>query len=131
MKKVKIVRLLTIFTLIIVFTGLITACGGEKIETQEQEISAAFVGDVQLNPHPANLEGKTVVLRWNGKPNGDKLLTQIGDLLIKNVKDVKIIKLWEIDPVTGVSSESLETSAQFAEKIAALEPDLVIASQCD
>jgi hypothetical protein len=84
-----------------------------------------------MNAHPASLEGKTVVLRWNGKPNGDKLLSQIAELLTQQVKDIKIIKLWETAPETAVSSESAEVSAQFADKIAALNPDLVIASQCD
>jgi hypothetical protein len=39
------------------------------------------VGPVKINPHPASLEGKTVLLRWNEKMNGDKYLTRVGELL--------------------------------------------------
>jgi ABC-type Fe3+-hydroxamate transport system substrate-binding protein len=77
------------------------------------------------------LEGKTVVLRWNGKPNGDKLLERVAELLTEQAPGVKIIKLWETEPGTAISSDDAEVSLQIAEKIAALAPDLVIASQCD
>lgn len=89
------------------------------------------VGPVKLNAHPASLEGKTVVLRWNGKPNGDKYLTRLGELLAQQVKNVKIIKLWEVDKSTASISKSAEASKQVAEKIAALKANLVIASQAD
>lgn len=89
------------------------------------------VGPVKLNAHPASLEGKTVVLRWNGKPNGDKYLTRLGELLVQQVKNVKIIKLWEIDKSTATISKSAEASKQVAEKIAAQKANLVIASQAD
>jgi len=44
------------------------------------------VGPVKINAHPASLEGKTVLLRWNGKFNGDKYLTRLGELLSRQVK---------------------------------------------
>lgn len=84
-----------------------------------------------MNPHPASLEGKTVVLRWNGKPNGDKFLTRVGELLAEQAPGVKVVKMWEVDPSTAVISDGLENSVQIAEKIAAQKPDLVIAAQCD
>jgi hypothetical protein len=34
-----------------------------------------------LAPRLENLEGKKIGLVWNGKPNGDKLLNEIGKLL--------------------------------------------------
>jgi hypothetical protein len=34
-----------------------------------------------LAPRLETLEGKKIGLVWNGKPNGDKLLNEIGDLL--------------------------------------------------
>jgi ABC-type Fe3+-hydroxamate transport system substrate-binding protein len=107
------------------------ACGGGGDEAPPQETPPASMGQIQLNPHPASLEGKMVVLRWNGKPNGDKLLNSVGDLLTQQVPGVKVVKMWEIDPSTAVSSDSNDTSVQLAEKIAAQNPDLVIASQCD
>jgi maltose-binding protein MalE len=107
------------------------ACGGGAAEPVAQTTPAASLGQGELSQLAASLEGKTIVLRWNGKPNGDKLLTYLAEVLTQQVKDVKIVKLWETDPTTAVSSDSDEVSAQITDKIAALAPDLVIASQCD
>jgi hypothetical protein len=130
MKKVRLLRLLAVFALSLVAVSL-AACSGGGSEPPAQETPGLSLGSIQLNPHPASLEGKTVVLRWNGKPNGDKLLTRVGELLTEQVKDVKVIKMWEVDPSTAVISDSAEVSAQIAGKIAAQKPDIVIASQCD
>ncbi len=89
------------------------------------------VGPVTLNSHPTSLEGKTVVLRWNGKPNGDKFLNRVGELLTEQFPGVKLVKLWEVDESTAVSSDDAEVSLKMAETIAAQKPDLVIGSQCD
>jgi hypothetical protein len=87
---------------------------------------------MKLNSHPSRLEGKTIMLRSNGKHNGDKFLIQVGELLKDKVKDIKIIYSWEVapetvDPITG----SHERSKKFAQKLASFKPDLVIASQAD
>lgn len=87
---------------------------------------------MKLNLHPPNLEGKTIMLRSNGKHNGDKFLIRVGELLKDKVKDIKIIYSWEVapetvDPITG----SHERSKKFAQKLASFRPDLVIASQAD
>jgi hypothetical protein len=89
------------------------------------------VGPVKINPHPTSLEGKTVLLRWNEKMNGDKYLTRVGELLTQQVKNVKIIKLWEVDKSTAAISKDLQASEQVAATIAKLKPDLVIAAQAD
>ena len=89
------------------------------------------VGPVKINPHPTSLEGKIVLLRWNGKMNGDKYLTRVGELLAQQVKNVKIIKLWEVDKSTAAISKNLEASEKVAATIAKLKPDLVIAAQAD
>lgn len=89
------------------------------------------VGPVKINAHPGSLEGKTVVLRWNGKPNGDKFLIRFGELLAQQVKNVKIVKMWEVDKTTAVISKNGDLSKVFAEKIARLKPAIVIASQAD
>lgn len=98
---------------------LIMPQGKEKIEP------------IKMNLHPSTLEGKTVVLRWNGKPNGENFLNRVAELLTKQVKDIKIIKMWETDPATAQISHSQEVSKEIAAKIAKLKPSLVIASQCD
>ena len=87
---------------------------------------------MKLNPHPSRLEGKTIMLRSNGKHNGDKFLIRVGELLKDKVKDIKIIYSWEVapetvDPITG----SHERSNKFAQKLASFKPDLAIASQAD
>jgi hypothetical protein len=89
------------------------------------------VGPVKVNAHPASLEGKTVVLRWNGKMNGDKFLTRIGELLGQQVKNVRIIKMWETDRGTAAISKNREESERVATQMAQLKPDLVIAAQAD
>lgn len=89
------------------------------------------LGAITLNAHPASLDGKTVVLRWNSKPNGDKFLTRLGERLSEQYKGVKIVKMWEVDPSTAVISKDQADSEQIAAKIAAQKPDLVIASQAD
>jgi ABC-type glycerol-3-phosphate transport system substrate-binding protein len=126
-------RRLSLFLVLVVALAVagIAACGGGGAEPTPQVTPDPSTGQIQLNPHPASLEGKTVVLRWNGKPNGDKLLDSLADLLAQQVPGVKLVKMWEVDPSTAVSSDSNDVSAQIVEKIAAQNPDLVIASQCD
>jgi hypothetical protein len=90
------------------------------------------VEPIKINLHPPTLEGKTVMLRWNGKHNGDGFLERIGEMLLEKVKGVKVIKSWEIapetvDPITG----SQERSQEFARTIAKFKPDLVIGAQSD
>jgi hypothetical protein len=89
------------------------------------------IGPVKMNPHPASLEGKTVLLRWNGKYNGDKFLDRVGELFTQRIRRVKIVKMWKEDPSTALISKKGEVSEQIAAKIARLKPDLVIASQAD
>jgi hypothetical protein len=89
------------------------------------------VGPMSLNPHPVSLEGKTVLLRWNGKYNGDKFLNRLGELMDQQVKNVRIIKMWEMDKATAIISKNAEVSEQIAVGIAKLKPDLVIAAQAD
>jgi hypothetical protein len=89
------------------------------------------VGPVKISPHPSSLEGKTVVLRWNGKYNGDKYLSRVGELMSQKIKNVKIIKMWEIDKSTAAISKNAELSEEVAASIAKLKPDLVIAAQAD
>jgi hypothetical protein len=93
---------------------------------------AIKIEPMEINPHPASLEGKTVLLRWNGKHNGDKFLDRVAELLAQKVKGIKIIKSWEVapetvDPITG----SQERSMELMKKLAAFRPDLVIGSQAD
>jgi hypothetical protein len=105
-------------------------------KTQDWELinpeGVVKIEPMKLNPHPSRLEGKTIMLRSNGKHNGDKFLIRVGELLKDKEKDIKIIFSWEVapetvDPITG----SYERSKKFAQKLASFSPDLVIASQAD
>jgi hypothetical protein len=114
--------------------GQIDAFAGQKIQDWEliNPEGVIKIEPMKLNPHPPRLEGKTIMLRSNGKHNGDKFLIRVGELLRDYVKDVKIIYSWEVapetvDPITG----SHERSKKFAQKLASFKPDLVIASQAD
>jgi hypothetical protein len=89
------------------------------------------VEPMRVNLHPSTLEGKTVVLRANGKHNSDNFQDRVAELLEKEVKDIKIIKTWKVAPETNTSSQNPDESKQFAQKVASLKPDLVIASQAD
>jgi hypothetical protein len=86
---------------------------------------------MEINPHPASLEGKTVMLRWNGKHNGDNFLNTVAEMLSKQVKNVKIIKSWEVAPETANTSSTPERSGQYVKQLVAFKPDLIIASQAD
>ncbi len=114
---------------ILAVVSLLVLCFASPSFAAKEKIPV--VGPVKVNAHPASLEGKTVVLRWNGKMNGDKFLTRIGELLTQQVKGIKVIKLWETDKATAAISKDGEASEEVAKKIANLKPDLVIASQAD
>jgi len=93
-------------------------------------------GTIQLKPftvkpHHDTLENKTILLHWNSKHNGNLFLSKIGELLQEKVKGIKIIKGWEVAPETALVSGNLQTSQKHVETLAALKPDMVIASQAD
>ncbi len=105
------------------------ACSKAPKEKAKEE--GIKVGPVKMISHPSTLEGRTVLLRWNGKPNGDNFLNRVAELLTEQVKGVKIIKMWEVDKSTAVISGSLEKSEAFAEEIIKLKPDIVVSTQAD
>ena len=78
-----------------------------------------------------SLEGKTVLLRWNGKHNGDLVLDHLATLLAKRVPSAKIIKLYKDDPSTNSITGNVAESRRVSDIIKKLKPDLVIASQAD
>jgi hypothetical protein len=55
----------------------------------------------------------------------------LAELLKKEVKQIKIIKMWEADANTAVISNDLARSEKITEEIAAKKPALVIAGQAD
>ena len=106
-----------------------------KEEIKEWELvnpeGTVKIDPIKINVHPSTLQGKTAMLRWNAKHNGDQFLNRVAELLSEQVKDIKIVKAWEVIPETNIISQSPERSKEFAKKIAAFKPDLVIGSQAD
>jgi len=123
--------IMIIFTLLLFASASIAAENKQKWVVLNPE-GVVKINAMKVNPHPPTLKGKTVVLRWNGKHNGNHFLDRIGELLIQKVGDVKVIKSWEVapetvDPITG----SEERSKEFAKAIGKFKPDLVIGAQSD
>lgn len=135
MKTFRVWRKLVIFLLSPVLLAIpgTTFCaeGSQRWEILNPE-GVIKIEPMEINPHPASLEGKTVLLRWNGKHNGDKFLDRLAELLAQRVKGIKIIKSWEVAPETvDPISGSQERSMELMKKLAAFKPDLVIGSQAD
>ncbi len=76
-----------------------------------------------------------MALRWNGKQNGNNFQERVAELLKENVKDIKIIKLYEVEPWMNITAGPPYMSAadadRMAKTIAKYKPDLVIASYAD
>lgn len=135
MKMYRIWKKPVIFVLSAVFLAIpgMTLCeeGNRRWEILNPQ-GVARIEPMKINAHPSTLEGKTVLLRWNGKHNGDRFLDRVAELLAEKVKDIKIIKSWKVAPETvDPISGSQERSMELMKKLAALKPDLVIGSQAD
>jgi hypothetical protein len=90
---------------------------------------------LKLAPRITSLEGKTIGLRWNGKPNGEILLNKVADLLKGKVPTATIIKFYEAEQSTihtdppGPPEQSVEAEAKLIKE--KYNPDLMIGSQAD
>jgi hypothetical protein len=82
-------------------------------------------------PRLTSLDGKTIVLRWNEKHNGNLFLDRIAELLHEKVPTAKVIKLYEVDKSTIKISGSAQEAIRIAEVIKGLKADIVIAAQAD
>jgi len=87
---------------------------------------------VEIASRLTTLDGKTIALRWNGKPGGDIFLDGIAQRLAGEVPTASIIKLYEVDPETATYASSVGEATKAARSIAeTYHPDIVIASQAD
>ena len=89
------------------------------------------IKQVQLAPRLTTLEGKTIVLRWNGKHNGDNFLNRIAELFKEKVPSATVVKLYDVDKSTVKISSNIAESARIAQLIKGLHADIVIGSQAD
>jgi len=124
-----------IFTLALGLIVMMPVISVAKERVQEWEVinpaGVVQIKQVQLAPRITTLEGKTIVLRWNGKHNGDNFLDRIAELLKEKVPSAKVIKLYEVDKSTIKISGSAAESARIAQVIKGLHADIVIAAQTD
>ena len=116
---------------LILFAVLLVGINLTACKKAAEEKKTPKVGPVKMIFHPSTLEGKTVLLYWNGKLNGDNFLSRVGELLTEQVKGIKIIKMWETDKSTAVISDSLGKSEEVTEKMSKLKPDIAISAQAD
>ncbi len=128
MKRTVYAILLPLFIVMAGTSACHTGQGSKAANVREERIK---VGPVRVNTHPSSLSGKTVLLRWNGQCNGDTFLNSMGQLLKQEIKQIRIVKMWEIEPGTAVISSGLPESQTIAEAVAAQKPALVIAAQAD
>ena len=105
----------------------------EKPQEWELVNPSGVIKQAQVEPAKriTTLEGKTVVLRWNGKNNGDLFLDKIAELLKKNIPTVKVVKSYVEDTSLNSISGTEKESIRVTEAIRSMNPDIVIAAQCD
>ncbi len=124
-------------TLVTILIGLLTypTASLSKEVIQQWELlnpsGVLAIKPIKLAARIDTLEGKTVGLKWNGKPNGNLFLDRVAELLTKQVPGVKIVKFYEVEPTTVPQSPTIDVSKQKAQIIAKYKPDIVIGSQCD
>jgi hypothetical protein len=123
------------FALILGTILMLPSISVAKEQAQQWEVinpaGVVEIQQVQLAPRITTLEGKTIVLRWNGKHNGDNFLDRIAELLKAKVPSAKVIKLYEVDKSTIKISGSMAESARIAQVIKGMHADIVIAAQTD
>ena len=128
------IRRMTILLTLVAFIALpAISIGNDRVQDWElvNPEGVVKIEPMKVNPHPKSLEGKTVLLRWNGKHNGDQFLNRVGELLKENVRDIRIVKSWEIAPWTAIIAGNPDKSKEIVQTLAKEKPDLVIGSQCD
>jgi hypothetical protein len=123
------------FALVLGTIMMLPSISVAREQAQEWEVinpaGVVEIKQVQLAPRITTLEGKTIVLRWNGKHNGDNFLNRIAELLKERVPSAKVIKLYEVDKSTNKISGNLAESTRIAQVIKGLGADIVIAAQTD
>jgi hypothetical protein len=130
-------NVLRIFWAAAILVGLLVlpSLASAKEQIQEWEVinpsGTISIQPVKPAPRLASLEGKTIVLRWNGKHNGNNFLNRIAELLAEKMPGAKVIKVYDLDTSTVKISGSNAESARIAKVIKDLKADIVIGSQAD
>ena len=130
-KSLRFFGIMAVLTVFLAAPVIISA--KETIQEWEFVNPSGTIAIQPIKPAPrlASLEGKTIVLRWNSKHNGDNFLNRVAELLAEKVPSAKVIKLYEVDKSTIKTSSSNQESQRIANVIKGLKADLVIGSQAD
>jgi len=98
------------------------------------------IDPIDVLPHPKSLDGKTIVLKWTTKPNGNFMLDRVAELLAKEYPKAKVVKAYtDKDRLGGGQGATLLSgwstnaarSVKMAKAMSELKPDLVIGGQGD
>lgn len=110
-----------------------TARAVEKAQEWELVNPTGIIEKAAVDPAArlTALEGKTIALRWNGKHNGDVALDRLAVLLSEKYPGARMLKTYATDKSLNAISGTAAESERIAKAVAAVKPDLVIASQCD
>ena len=127
----KLSRIIAVGAVLLLGTPLAQAV--EKPQEWELVNPSGVIKLAQVEPAKriTSLDGKTVALRWNGKHNGDVVLNRIAELMAQKYPKTTIIKTYETDPSLNAISGTPANSERITKAVAAVKPDLVIASQGD
>lgn len=109
------------------------AQAAETVQEWELVIPTGVIEQARVEPAKriSDLKDKTVVLRWNGKNNGDLVLDRLAELLAGDYPGAKIIKSYVQDPSLNSITGHVGESQRVTEVIKGLGPDIVIAAQAD
>lgn len=92
-----------------------------QVWTLQSPIADVEIEQFEVADRIPDLNGKTIGLFWNGKPNGEILLNEIARELAARFSALRIVRMWEVKPETrtqfGNSSDNLNFMAQNADLI--------------
>ena len=103
MPKKKVLRVFWAAAILVGLLGLPSpAAAKEQVQAWEVINPSGTISIQPIKPAPrlASLEGKTIVLRWNGKHNGNNYLDRIAELFAEKLPSTKLMKLYDLDKST-------------------------------
>ncbi len=111
----------------------IAAAPAPAVQEWDLIIPTGVIEKAAVKPAPriTSLEGKTVALRWNGKHNGNVVLDRLAELLGQKFPTAKVVKTYADDQTLNKISGSEAEADRITKAIAAVKPDIIIASQAD
>lgn len=117
----------------VMLLGAAPAQAAEKPQEWELVNPSGVIKQAQVEPAKriTSLDGKTVALRWNGKHNGDVVLDRLAELIGAKYPTTTIVKTYRNDSSLNTISGTPAISERITKAVAAVKPDLVIASQGD